>query len=149
MNYFIAKNKKIVEKHIKKFFISFFYLYLLFRHTTIIEIYINMRQKKYILKEQELPTQWYNIQADMPNKPLPPLNPQTHKPIKPTICHTYLIKSAPSRNSIQSTLGSTSRRMCERSIPSTVPPRWFVLTDWKRHWVLRHTSTSRTRVLPH
>lgn len=37
-----------------------------------------MRQKKYILSEQELPTQWYNIQADMPNKPLPPLNPQTH-----------------------------------------------------------------------
>ena len=27
-----------------------------------------MRQKKYILSEQELPTQWYNIQADMPNK---------------------------------------------------------------------------------
>ena len=40
-----------------------------------------MRQKKFILQEQELPTQWYNIQADMPNKPLPPLNPQTHKPL--------------------------------------------------------------------
>ena len=40
-----------------------------------------MRQKKYILSEQELPTQWYNIQADMPNKPLPPLNPQTHQPM--------------------------------------------------------------------
>ena len=23
----------------------------------------------------------YNIQADMPNKPLPPLNPQTHQPM--------------------------------------------------------------------
>lgn len=32
-----------------------------------------MRQKKFILQESELPTQWYNIQADMPNKPLPPL----------------------------------------------------------------------------
>ena len=40
-----------------------------------------MRQKKYILSEQELPTQWYNIQAEMPNKPLPPLNPQTHQPM--------------------------------------------------------------------
>ena len=50
----------------------------------IVEIYQNitiMRQKKFILQEQELPTQWYNIQADMPNKPLPPLNPQTHKPL--------------------------------------------------------------------
>ena len=40
-----------------------------------------MRQKKFILQESELPTQWYNIQADMPNKPLPPLNPQTHQPL--------------------------------------------------------------------
>lgn len=41
-----------------------------------------MKQKKFILKEQELPTQWYNIQADMPNKPLPPLSPKTHEPLK-------------------------------------------------------------------
>ena len=33
------------------------------------------RQKKFILQENEIPTQWYNIQADMVNKPLPPLNP--------------------------------------------------------------------------
>ncbi len=42
-----------------------------------------MKQKKFILQESELPTQWYNIQADMVNKPLPPLNPGTHKPLKP------------------------------------------------------------------
>ena len=30
-----------------------------------------MRQKKFILQEQDIPTQWYNIQAEMPNKPLP------------------------------------------------------------------------------
>lgn len=40
-----------------------------------------MRQKKFILQEKDIPTQWYNIQAEMPNKPLPPLNPQTHKPM--------------------------------------------------------------------
>ena len=26
-----------------------------------------------------MPTQWYNIVADMPNKPLPPLHPGTKK----------------------------------------------------------------------
>ncbi len=41
-----------------------------------------MRQKKFILQENELPTQWYNIQADMVNKPMPPLNPATMKPLK-------------------------------------------------------------------
>ncbi|BCS84643.1 MULTISPECIES: TrpB-like pyridoxal phosphate-dependent enzyme [Prevotella] len=40
-----------------------------------------MRQKRFILQENEIPTHWYNIQADMPNKPLPPLNPATHKPL--------------------------------------------------------------------
>lgn len=40
-----------------------------------------MKQKKFILNEEQIPTQWYNIQADMPNKPLPPLNPATHQPL--------------------------------------------------------------------
>lgn len=42
-----------------------------------------IKQKKFILQENELPTQWYNIQADMVNKPLPPLNPKTKKPMSP------------------------------------------------------------------
>lgn len=42
-----------------------------------------MKQKKFILDEKSLPTQWYNIQADMVNKPMPILNPQTHQAMKP------------------------------------------------------------------
>ncbi|MCR5820908.1 MAG: TrpB-like pyridoxal phosphate-dependent enzyme [Bacteroidaceae bacterium] len=41
------------------------------------------KQKRYFLTEQEIPTEWYNIQADMVNKPLPPLNPATKKPLSP------------------------------------------------------------------
>ncbi len=40
-------------------------------------------QKKITLSEAEIPSQWYNIVADMPNKPLPPLHPGTHQPIGP------------------------------------------------------------------
>ena len=40
-------------------------------------------KKRYILDEEQIPRQWYNIQADMVNKPLPPLNPATRKPLKP------------------------------------------------------------------
>src|SRR5512137_871294 len=40
-------------------------------------------EKKILLTEKEMPTQWYNIQADLP-KPLPPvLHPGTGKPIGP------------------------------------------------------------------
>lgn len=35
--------------------------------------------KKITLTEQEMPTQWYNIVADMPTRPLPPLNPATRE----------------------------------------------------------------------
>lgn len=44
---------------------------------------MSTKQKRYFLTEEEIPTQWYNIQADMVNKPLPPLNPATKQPLKP------------------------------------------------------------------
>ena len=40
-----------------------------------------MKQKKFILQESELPKQWYNIQADMVNKPMPPIHPATKQPL--------------------------------------------------------------------
>ena len=39
-------------------------------------------KKRFILPENEIPTQWYNIQADMVNKPQPMLHPATHQPLK-------------------------------------------------------------------
>ena len=40
-------------------------------------------QYKYLLDEEYLPTQWYNINADMPMEMPPVLNPQTKEPITP------------------------------------------------------------------
>ncbi len=39
------------------------------------------RQKRYFLDENEIPRQWYNIQADMPVKPAPMISPKTRKPL--------------------------------------------------------------------
>lgn len=36
-----------------------------------------------MLNESDIPKQWYNIQADMPNAPKPLLNPATREPVKP------------------------------------------------------------------
>ena len=36
---------------------------------------------KIYLEENEMPTQWYNVRADMKNKPAPLLNPATKKPM--------------------------------------------------------------------
>ncbi|MCG2459384.1 TrpB-like pyridoxal phosphate-dependent enzyme [Flavobacteriaceae bacterium F89] len=42
-----------------------------------------MKNRKITLEEKEIPEKWYNIVADMPNKPLPPLHPGTKEPIGP------------------------------------------------------------------
>lgn len=42
-----------------------------------------MESKKFILTEKDIPTAWYNITAEMKNKPLPMLHPGTMQPLKP------------------------------------------------------------------
>lgn len=38
---------------------------------------------RFDLSQSEMPTKWYNIVADMPNRPEPPLNPGTGQPLGP------------------------------------------------------------------
>jgi tryptophan synthase beta chain len=40
-------------------------------------------KKKIVLDENDIPKAWYNIVADMPVKPLPPLHPATKEPLVP------------------------------------------------------------------
>ncbi|MFX4260930.1 TrpB-like pyridoxal phosphate-dependent enzyme [Pelotomaculum propionicicum] len=42
-----------------------------------------MSKVKIFLEERDMPRAWYNIQADMPNLPQPPLHPGTKKPVGP------------------------------------------------------------------
>lgn len=40
-------------------------------------------QTRFLLKESDLPKQWYNVLADCPTPPAPVLNPQTLEPVTP------------------------------------------------------------------
>lgn len=42
-----------------------------------------MQPTKITLDEREIPERWYNVVADMPTPPRPPLDPATHEPIGP------------------------------------------------------------------
>ena len=55
---------------------------LVFLQLSINQIHTIMKQKKFMLPESEIPTHFFNIQAVMPNKPLPFLNPATKEPLK-------------------------------------------------------------------
>lgn len=43
---------------------------------------MNEDSKKFLLQEKEIPEAWYNVVAEMPNKPRPMLNPATKRPLK-------------------------------------------------------------------
>ena len=43
----------------------------------------NVRRHKYTLTEDQMPTTWYNIMADLPTPPPPPLHPGTLQPVGP------------------------------------------------------------------
>src|SRR5690606_35075832 len=42
-----------------------------------------LSKTKILLDEEQMPKSWYNIMADMPNPPSPPLNPGTGQPVTP------------------------------------------------------------------
>ncbi|MBU1140168.1 MAG: TrpB-like pyridoxal phosphate-dependent enzyme [Proteobacteria bacterium] len=42
-----------------------------------------MTTKKIVLRDDEMPTQWYNVAPDIPNGLLPPLDPETKEPMGP------------------------------------------------------------------
>ena len=49
---------------------------------------------KIYLEESELPRRWYNVRADMKNKPAPLLNPATFQPmtaeeLEPVFCRNW------------------------------------------------------------
>lgn len=69
---------------------SFFCTFAILNHFIL---FIMAKQKRFILQESEIPTKWYNIQADMPNKPLPPLNPGTKEPLTPEdLAHIFSLE---------------------------------------------------------
>jgi tryptophan synthase beta chain len=77
-----------------------------------------MNQTKILLDENEIPTHWYNVMADMPSPPAPPLGPDG-KPVSPEM----LARSS----------------ACGAPRPCTGP------TVWRPRWVPRPGSTTRTR----
>ena len=107
---------------------------------------MSTKQKRFILPEDEIPKYWYNIQADMKTKPMPPLNPKTKEALKPEDLFPIFAKEL-CRQELNQTdawieIPEAVREMYKyyRSTP------WYVLTDWNRHWVLPHISISRMKV---
>lgn len=53
-----------------------------------------MESKKYLLQEQDIPTAWYNVMAEMKRKPRPMINPATKQPLKAEDLYPLFSKAA-------------------------------------------------------
>lgn len=68
---------------------------------------------KIYLNEDEMPKQWYNVRADMKNKPAPLLNPATGKPVTLEELSHVFVQNWQSRNlTIQRHILIFQRRSC-------------------------------------
>ena len=71
---------------------------------------MSTRTKRFILPESEIPTQWYNIAADMPNKPMPPLNPQPREPLRASDLYPIFAKALADQEMNQTDAAGTGLR---------------------------------------
>lgn len=76
-------------------------------------------QIKYILDEEKIPSNWYNIEADLKEHTPPPIDPTTGKPMDPAKLETIFAK------------GVLEQEMSrERYIPIPEPVR-EILRQWR------------------
>ena len=85
-----------------------------------------MKQKRFFLNEADLPKQWYNIQADMVNKPMPLLNPATREAIKAEDLYPIFAKE-----------------LCRQELNQT--DRWIDIPDKVREMYAYYRSTPLVR----
>ena len=69
------------------------------------------KRKKFILPENEIPHQWYNVAAEMKNKPQPYINPATKEPIGAKDFYP-LFSEELSRQEVNQMLGLISQSQC-------------------------------------
>ena len=105
---------------------------------------------KIYLDESELPQAWYNLRADMKNKPAPLLNPATHQPmtfdeLRPVFCDELVKQELDDTTpyfDIPGRLLTFTR--CTGPLP------WFTRSFWRRLWTLppRFTTSLRATTPP-
>ena len=109
----------------------------------------NMSQlTKIVLSEQDMPTQWYNLNADLPAagvEMLPPLHPGTGQPIGPDDSGAALSDGSHCTGSEQPSAISISLKKCKISTVFGGPRRSIGRTGGRKRWIHRPRFTTRMR----
>ena len=98
---------------------------------------------KIYLSENEIPKYWYNVRADMKNKPAPLLNPATHKPMT-----AEELEAVFCRDLVDQELNDTDQLI---EIPGEIRDFykmylcWYARTVWRKNWARLQRSTTNLR----
>ena len=103
------------------------------------------KTKRFILPEDEIPRYWYNIQADMVNKPMPPLNPATKQPLKAEDLYPIFAQELCRQELNQTDAWIEIPEQVREMYKYYRSTRWCAPTDWKKHSAPRRISISKTR----
>ena len=104
---------------------------------------------KIYLEEQEMPKAWYNLRADMKNKPAPLLNPGTHQPmtaqeLSGVFCEELVQQELDNDNAfieIPAEIRDFYKMYRRR--------RWYAHTVWRKSWIrLRRFITNSKEITP-
>ena len=91
------------------------------------------KKKRYILPEEEIPHYWYNIQADMVNKPMPPLHPGTKQPLKAEDLYPIFAEELCRQELNQTDQWIEIRKRFVKCTNITAVLHWSVPMGWKKH----------------
>ena len=106
---------------------------------------MSTRTKRFILPESEIPTQWYNIAADMPNKPMPPLNPQTREPLRASDLYPIFAKALADQEMNQTDAWIDIPEAVREQYKNYRCTPLVRAYELERRWALRRISILRTK----
>lgn len=95
---------------------------------------------KIYLEEQEMPEAWYNVRADMKNKPAPLLNPETLEPMTAEELGVVFCDELVKQELDNEIHILRSRKRSAAFTKCTVHLHWYVHTAWKKNSRLRQKS---------
>ena len=105
---------------------------------------------KIYLEESELPRQWYNVRADMKNKPAPLLNPATLQPITFEELRTIFCDELARQELNDTDAYIDIPKEIRDFYKCTARHRSSAPTVWKKNWTLpqKFTTNLRETTLP-
>ena len=107
-------------------------------------------QNRVNLEEDEIPTQYYNIQADLREPLPPPLDPKTKQPVNPTTLERIFAKELIRQEISSERYITIPDEVLQACLEIAVPLLWYAQPGWRDFSKLppRYSTRQNTSARP-